>query len=54
MSKYNLIYAPKARANIPAPIYIILTNAQQHCVQMSYTNFHQNGAILRLNLPTVL
>jgi hypothetical protein len=54
MSKYNFIYASRARATIPAPVYIILTNAQKHCVQMSYTNFHQTGAILRFELPTVL
>jgi len=48
MSKYNLIYAYEARVTTPAH------NAQQHCVHMSYTKFDQTGAILRLDMPTVL
>ena len=45
MSKFNCIYAHKKSMAFPAEIFMKLTNAQQHYVQLSYTTFHPSGTI---------
>ena len=42
---YNFTYAFKKRATFPAAIFTELTNAQQHCVQICYTEFHPNRTV---------
>ena len=43
----NFIHAHKKSAAFPAPIFMKFTNAQQLYVQISYSEFHTNGTVLR-------
>lgn len=38
--KYNFVYACKKSRAFSVPVFVKLTNAQQHCVWMSDTGFH--------------
>ena len=42
MRKCNFTYAQNKSKAFPGPIFVKLKKAQQHHVQASYTEFHQN------------